>query len=380
VVLVIKVLNIEFNKGKIKAMRKKLNKIPSDINELFSKLLEKEDSEDDKKTVILVLQWVLFSVRPLKPTELYFAVLAGTDPDDLGAWDQSQVEFETIKLFITNASRGLVEIVSRTGTMQRITQVDQDIVQFIHQSVIDFLTRNQKLVKLDPTLAPSAIGTSYIRLVSCCIAYLMQEELISLATDISSRANSDNLTESYPFLEYASINLLAHAENAQAEGISPISLLRRLEKHGGYEILQSLRSNLVLSHESFKGAQLLYVVSLQGCYYLVLALLLEHRANINAQGGYFGTALQAAAYRGSTDIVALLLEHGANINAQGGYFGTALQAAADRGSTDIVALLLQRGANINAQGGRFGTALQAAADRDSIDIVALLLEHGATPP
>jgi hypothetical protein len=48
-------LNIEFNKGKIKVMWKKLNEIPSNLNKLFLKLVEKEDSEDDKKTAILVL-------------------------------------------------------------------------------------------------------------------------------------------------------------------------------------------------------------------------------------------------------------------------------------------------------------------------------------
>jgi hypothetical protein len=370
VVLVVELLNIEFNKGKIKAMWKKLNEIPSDLDELFSKLLEKEDSEDDKKTAILVFQWVLFSIRPLKPTELYFAVLAGTDPDELGAWDRSQVELETIKRFITSASRGLVEIVSGS------------IVQFIHQSVIDFLTRNQRLVKLDPTLALSAVSASHARLASCCMDYIMQEELRSLAMDISSRANSDEgvpdkVKWSYPLLEYTSMHLFAHAENAQAEGISQISLLRRLEERGDYEILVSLHDSLDMSNKTFKGAQLLYVVSLQGCYYLVRAVLLEHRANVNAQGGYYNTALQAAAARGNTYVVALLLKYGANVNAQGGYFGTVLQAAAAQGDTDMVALLLEHGANVNAQGGYYDTAFQAAKARGNIDVITLLLKCGA---
>jgi len=59
VVLVVELLNKEFNKGKIKAMWKKLNEIPGDLDELFSKLLEKGDSEDDKKTIILIFQWVV---------------------------------------------------------------------------------------------------------------------------------------------------------------------------------------------------------------------------------------------------------------------------------------------------------------------------------
>jgi len=151
------------------------------------------------------------------------------------------------------------------------------------------------------------------------MAYITQEDLRSLAMNISSRANSDEVKESYPLLGCTLESLFAHAENAQAEGISQILHLRRLEKHGGYQIWQSLRG-LVISHERFNEAQLLYVVSLQGYYHLVRALLLNCGANVNAQGGRFGTALQAAAANwSSTDIVALLLDRGANVNAQGGH-------------------------------------------------------------
>jgi ankyrin repeat domain-containing protein 50 len=373
VVLVVELLNIEFKKGKIEAMRKKLKEIPSNLDELFSKLLGKEDSEGDKAT-ILVFQWVLFSIQPLKPAQLYFAVLSGTDPDGLGAWDRSELEFETIKRFIISASRGLVEVISGNGYY---TDVDigkgQGIVQFIHQSVIDFLTRNQRLVNLDPTLAPKAIGASHARLASCCMAYTMQE---GLAIDISSRANSE-VGESYPLLEYTLGNLFTHAENAQAEGIPQISLLQQLEKHVGYELLQSLSRNSVKPDKSFEGAQLLYVMSLRGCYYLVRALLLEHETNINAQGGFFGTALQAAAQGGHSDIVTLLLEYKANVNVQGGYFGTVLHAAARSGYDYIATLLLEHGADVNAQCGCCGTALQAAVQQSHRDIVVLLLEYGA---
>jgi hypothetical protein len=378
VVLVVEMLNIEFNKGKIKAMLKKLNEIPSNIDKLFSQLLEKEDSEDDKKTTILLFQWLLFSVRPMKPTEIYFAVLAGTDPDYLGAWDPFQVDFETIRRFITSASRGLVEIVSETS--MKTTSVDQGIVQFIHKSVIDFLTRNQRLVKLDPTLAPNSMGASHARLASCCMAYIMQRELGSLAVDISSRTSSneeflDEMKKSYPLIKYTLENLLKHTENAQAEGISQISLLRRLEKHG--EAFHLLHNRWFQLDESFKGAPVIYVASLKGCYYLVQALLLEYKSNVNSEGGYLGTALHAAAAKGFPDTVALLLDHGADINTQGGRYGSVLQAAVAEGSTDTIMLLLNHGADVNAPAGYLGTALQGAAAQGSKDIVALLLRHGA---
>jgi ankyrin repeat protein len=40
-------------------------------------------------------------------------------------------------------------------------------------------------------------------------------------------------------------------------------------------------------------------------------LLLEHGADVNGQGGYYGNALQAASRTGHTDIAIFLKKHGA---------------------------------------------------------------------
>ena len=57
----------------------------------------------------------------------------------------------------------------------------------------------------------------------------------------------------------------------------------------------------------------------------------------------------------------LLLEKGADVNAQGGKYGNALQAAAfSYEGFRKMKLLLEKGADVNAQGGKHGNALQAA--------------------
>ena len=109
----------------------------------------------------------------------------------------------------------------------------------------------------------------------------------------------------------------------------------------------------------------------------IVELLLGKGADVNAQGGYYGNALQAAAYQGYGKIVELLLGKGADVNAQGGYYGNALQAAAYQGYGKIVELLLGKGADINAEGGYYGNALQAAAYRGHEEIIELLLSKGA---
>jgi ankyrin repeat protein len=148
---------------------------------------------------------------------------------------------------------------------------------------------------------------------------------------------------------------------------------------------------------------------LQGAIYrkhkAIIKLLLEHNADVNAQGGYYGNALQEAAIAGDLEVVRLLLDNGttinpqgrcreercvgqvplrsgAQVNAEGGYLGTALQAAASRGYLDILQVLFDNGADVNAKGGSYGNALQAAVARDRLDIVEVILARGANidPP
>ena len=109
----------------------------------------------------------------------------------------------------------------------------------------------------------------------------------------------------------------------------------------------------------------------------LVQLLLDKGADVNAQGGKHGTALQAAAYEDSIEVVQLLLGKGADVNALGGEYGTALQAAVYEADIEVVQLLLDKGADVNAQGGEYGTALQAAAYGASIEVVQLLLDKGA---
>lgn len=71
----------------------------------------------------------------------------------------------------------------------------------------------------------------------------------------------------------------------------------------------------------------------------MLFLLLEKGADVNAQGGYYGYALQDAARGVHLDITQLLLESGANVNSQGGEYGNALQGAAVGGHHGIIDFL-----------------------------------------
>ncbi|KAL7934428.1 ankyrin repeat-containing domain protein [Trichoderma chlorosporum] len=121
--------------------------------------------------------------------------------------------------------------------------------------------------------------------------------------------------------------------------------------------------------------------------------LLDHGADINIIGGDLGFPLQAACVDtlgnlfGISDIdlisgkTKLLLKEcpDIDVNAQGGQFGSALQAASFSGQTESVKLLTDKKANVNAAGGKYGSALSAAIISGHWDIVEILLQAGATP-
>ncbi|KAI1533400.1 fibronectin type 3 and ankyrin repeat domain protein 1, partial [Pyrenophora tritici-repentis] len=122
----------------------------------------------------------------------------------------------------------------------------------------------------------------------------------------------------------------------------------------------------------------LYYAAMLG-FSTITRLLLDAGADVNAQGGRYGNALQAASDGGHEQVVKTLLDAGADVNAQGGYFGNALQAASFRGHKQVVKMLLDAGADVNAQGGEYGNALQAASYfGESAVLKLLVLKHDFT--
>ncbi|KIX01149.1 uncharacterized protein Z518_08874 [Rhinocladiella mackenziei CBS 650.93] len=126
----------------------------------------------------------------------------------------------------------------------------------------------------------------------------------------------------------------------------------------------------------------------EGGHEKVVQMLLERGADVNAQGGQYSNALQAASAGGHEKVVQMLLDCEADVHAQGGEYDydidesdrkgqTALIWASEYGHAKVVQTLLERGADVNAQGGEHGNALQAASEGGHEKVVQMLLERGA---
>ncbi|KID85179.1 NACHT and Ankyrin domain protein [Metarhizium guizhouense ARSEF 977] len=109
----------------------------------------------------------------------------------------------------------------------------------------------------------------------------------------------------------------------------------------------------------------------------VMELLLAKNADINAKNIHGRTALCMAAELGDEVIVKMLLEHKADVNAKDLCGKTALLIAAEFGEEAIVKILLEQKANVNAQDKHGNTALLIATFAANYTLMQLLLAHDA---
>jgi ankyrin repeat protein len=89
------------------------------------------------------------------------------------------------------------------------------------------------------------------------------------------------------------------------------------------------------------------------------------------------TALMAAAFAGSSDLMSSLVARGAALDLGHADWGTGLHQAAGEGHVDAVRRLLDLGANIEAETAAGITPLMMAAAWGHSDVVSLLLDRGA---
>jgi ankyrin repeat protein len=126
-----------------------------------------------------------------------------------------------------------------------------------------------------------------------------------------------------------------------------------------------------------EGHTLLMLAAASSCREVV-ALLLQHGADVHAGDAGGATALHHAALKGCSDAVALLVEHGAAVNATDVNEESALLCAAESGNTECVQLLLDAGADASIVASKGYTVLHAAASNEQHpQVLQLLLQSGA---
>ncbi|KIJ94775.1 hypothetical protein K443DRAFT_640771, partial [Laccaria amethystina LaAM-08-1] len=356
----------ELKKCRTKAdLKKQLANLPQGLDKTYDQILLGINGKDHGYAKTF-LQWLSFAVRPLTLKEL--ATTASIDLyAENGPEYKSDNELQDIK--------DVLKICSS------LIMMSEGFVKLSHFSVKEYLAseyvQNHAVKQVRDFSFNEELSHSVISQI--CLAYLLQfhaSVLLDIDVDVS-----------YPLAKYAAQHWIIHSQSGSKTKSQSCSVFALMMK------LLIEENNAFVNWVQIYDIDGLYVYKRKGrynitnpLYYASLAglteasyVLLEMRADVNAQGGVYGNALQAASYNGHEAIAKLLIEKGADVNAQGGYYGNALQAASSsyEGHEAIAKLLIEKGADVNAQGGYFGNALQAASYKGHEDIAKLLIEKGA---
>jgi ankyrin repeat protein len=131
-------------------------------------------------------------------------------------------------------------------------------------------------------------------------------------------------------------------------------------------------------HRNWQETTPLHWASEKGHEEVSKLLLLEGKANVNAENKYKWSPLHLASRTGTDNVTRVLLREGANVDAQNDLGWTPLHMASQQGHLGVVNLLLTHKRDIvNAQNADDETALHLAAYYDRMEVVKALLAKGA---
>jgi len=368
-----------------KAIRTALPNLPHALDGTYDEAMNRIHGQNKEDTELAqrVLSWLSFALRPLTVVEMKHAI--SVQPDQASIDEDDLIDEE----ILLSVCAGLVVI-----------DQESKVIRLIHYTTQEYFERNRQ--KEFPEGQTSIART--------CLRY------ISFEVFQSGYCTTDEQMEErllkYPLLQYAAQNWGNHARGdverilklqileflAQKSKVSSMVQVMQIPsyRYKGYSqyppkavlslwvavILNLVDTAMTLLAGDIDlnirtGEETAFCVAASRGYEVMVQLLVNKGANIEATDKFGETALWKAASEGHENIVDLLLNKGANIEATNGFGETALHGAASGGHESIVDLLLNKGANTEATN-RFGeTALHGAALGGREVVVRLLLNRGA---
>ncbi|KAL7894105.1 hypothetical protein HDV63DRAFT_415194 [Trichoderma sp. SZMC 28014] len=415
VVLVIDILNREFRSGRMWAVTRRLSELPDGLSNLFKDILCRDNQNMDD--LLLCIQWISYAARPLTCEEYYFALVSGLDPspENLVRWDRESITTTDMELYLLSSSKGLAELVkSKKRT-----------VQFIHESVRDFLIKDNGISQLWPNHAANFESYSHDRLKQCCDNYCSIDiskivpQPLPVASSERARKLRTQAPEEFPFLDYATQYVLHHANSAE-DKIPQITFLKNfalkrwlhlsnlfqqyevrrysteasliyiLAEHNLPSLVRSAVDNGFDAHQKGERYKYPILAALKNGHEEVCKAIQPHCSALNKiidQNDYqkvfsfskTTTVLHYAAQNGNLLLLTHLLAFmSPSINAYDGHFGhTPLLYAASEGHEACVRALLSRGAHTEVADKKGWTPLLYALGTNNEAVVRLLLDRGA---
>lgn len=387
-------------------MRKSLATLPPTLDKTYDQILS-AITEEDSDYAVRILQWLVFSGRPLTLEELAEVVAIDIARDPI--FDREEVledPSETLEI-----CSSLVTRATYTTPIYGMDEVStRQVIVLAHYSVKEYLVSD----RIERSLAKRYRfnnDSCHSMMAKACLGYLDQFQWVEPL--------EEETLEEFKLAQYSAEFWPSHVRKAGNQMSETTKAVMQL-----FEPKNIAYLNWIRIHDPDFPVRPSLTMTLRGLspplYYAsqlglteAVRLLLEQGGDVNQRTGWRGDALRAASANGHMQTVKLLLDNGADINVptsggpccsalqealKGGYQEIAkllleygadadpfrnydsspLYLASEMGYEQMTKLLLKHGADINKIGGSDGTALGVASGRSPNEaMVKLLLDHGA---
>ena len=307
-----------------------------------------------------VLQWVCFSVRPLRVEELQEVLCVKHGQTSRNA------KYRPVLRILLECCQGLVLIDSETMLVRPAHYT-------VQEHIVDY--------------ASALFPHHGLEIVRSCLTYLTFDDFAS--GPLSTLREIEKRVEGYPFFHYAASYWHTHFASLPDPRDVEELLWRFLGSAGlrgtakqvsafvGGLVIRYWQAPECLSHTA------LHTACLAGLTSVVTQLLdashphSTQREDINVQSHIGTTPVIQAASCGYVEIVQLLLQHGADPYIENSY-GNALQCAAEAGESSTIRVLVQHGMSPGSDPRYNRPPIHCTLDRDSAEAFETLLELGAS--
>ncbi|KAI4671112.1 uncharacterized protein J4E88_009510 [Alternaria novae-zelandiae] len=361
-------------------LRKSLATLPKTLDQTYDRILT-AISEEDRIYTIRILQWLTFSARPLTLKEV--AEIAAIDIGREPAFNRDEVLVEPLEALKICSSLVTVKMEKSDSYSDWYLYMDPDyysepevlsgIVTLAHYSVQEYLVSER--IKLGPAKQYSMTESGCHKAMTIgCLGYLnqFQEPLTpevyyaSALADYSAKFWNNHLQKTGDEEEEMSrlaMDLLFTNDPVLANSIRIFvpDLKETYDEQTGEDEIGSP----------------LYYASTMGLK-TVTKLLLDQNVDVDAEGGFHGSALWAAFKEGHLAVAELLVNAKADVNAKSIYGESALHEALELYDNDkaIVKVLIDAGADVNKRDAN-GYAIQRAALMGDEGLVEMLIDANA---
>jgi ankyrin repeat protein len=349
-----------------------LANLPPTLDATYGRILD-QIPERYREQSIGILQVLTWSERPLRIEEAvdFLAVNPYRQPG-FDERNRMPVPREIVRL-----CSSLVTIVHvphvKIRYLSRITDKDENQtvqeMRLSHFSVKEYLTSDRLDERFRQCLCQAAASANIARVL---ITYLLHTE---------PRMRLRELKSKFPLCEYSARYWMSFTRHAElgSETVQNMSIQQLSDDEHFAKWRSIYDPDMPWVEEPEMSAQLpqpLYYASMEGLEYATAALI-DRGAGINAQGGRYGNALQAACGEGHEKIAEMLVKNGAEVNSQDWLYNNALQAACEGGHEKIAEMLVEHGADVNVLDRMGSSALTIACAAGHEKIAVMLLEKGA---